>query len=95
MGSVMSLGLGGLENEVSRMMSCVWEEHKDIKVVEAGYSGWEMLGGSEEGAVGMFDVLDSLGHKKMEIEPDRQEKWDWALAHFSWQYMSVTYSIVC
>ena len=48
MGSVMSLGLGGLENEVSRMMSCVWEEHKDIKVVEAGYSGWEMLGGSEE-----------------------------------------------
>lgn len=64
MGSVMSLGLGGLENEVSMMMSCLWEEHKDIKVAEAEYSGWEMLGGSEEGAVGIFDVLGTQGHKK-------------------------------
>lgn len=81
MGSVMSLGLGGLENEVSRMMRSVWEEHKDIK---AGYSGWEMLGGSEEGTVGIFDVLDTLQHKKMETGPDRQKKLDWVLEYFSW-----------
>lgn len=49
------------------------------KVWEAEYSAWEILGGCEVKAMGIFDLLGTLGHKKLEAESVRQENWDQAL----------------
>lgn len=35
------------------------------KTWEAGYSAWEILGGSEERSMGIFDLLGTLGHEKL------------------------------
>lgn len=39
----------------------------------AGYSAWEILRGSEERAMGIFDLLGKLGHEKQETESVRPE----------------------
>ena len=54
----------------------VYGRNIEKKVWEAGYSSWEILGGSEEKAMGIFDPLGTLGHKKLEAESVRQENWD-------------------
>ena len=85
MGSIVSLGLGGLEKEVKRGAKsfgdgkAVYGRNIEKKVWEAAYSDWEILGGSEERAMEIFDLLGTLGHEKLQTESVRQENWDRAL----------------
>lgn len=59
----------------------VYGRNIDKKLWEAGYSAWGILRGSEERAMGIFDLLGTLGHEKLETESVRQENWDQALCN--------------